>query len=265
MSVAAAYTDNEAVKRQIDELTPNHRFPKMVRSMFDNADRPVRKQSSLLRQRNDILLSIFKNSQEATQFDNGLYTIDCNANVNYLIPLLLPTELYSYSRKKECDQCGVEAVSNRCFVDIDMDQYDRQSIQNLNSCLLDTLLLEKSSKCSCNGTRKFTELKFSSFIVIDLHLKNSIKEIALQDIPETLAILDVKFSVTACLEYISAVNDDDCDVAKDCKVGHYVAHIYRRNNQWEKYDDTKSKITASKMNVKIQGQVLLYAKTDDPK
>lgn len=201
-SIAALYADYEVIKFQINNSAPESEFLKMVTLMFKGAEKSFIKLRSLLRNRNDVLLSVFKDSKEATKFENGLYIIDCAANINYLIPKILPVSLYSYSRMKICENCNEKIVSNRCFVDIDMVQYEQRSIEHLNSCLLDTLVSEKSSTCACGGSLKLYHTYFNNFIIIDLHLKHSIKEISLKDIPKTLNLLGNEFTLTACLEYI---------------------------------------------------------------
>lgn len=261
VSIAALYADYETVKIQIDDSVPESKFLEMVSAMFNDTSNITTKQRSLLRKRNDILFSIFKDSKEATAFQNGLFNVNCSANVNYLIQKMLPVTLYSYSRMKNCDKCDKNITSNRCFVDIDLNQYEQQSIKNLNSCLLDILINEKSSVCSCGGTLNINHTYFSNFIIIDLHLKNGIKKISLKDIPKTLELLQVQFSLTACLEYIPMPPDfiDPNKIKKP--IGHYVAHILR-NNRWERFDDTKSTTTLSNSHLKIEGQVVFYVKND---
>lgn len=259
-AIAALYADYEIIKAQINDSVPESEFLKMVTSMFNDTDKSSIKLQSLLRKRNDILYSIFKDSKQAIKYKNGLFNINCAANINYLIPKILPVALYSYARMKICENCKEKIMSNRCFVDIDMDQYEQRSIENLNSCLLDTLVGEKSSTCSCGGSLKLYHTYFSNFIIIDLHLKHSIKEISLKDIPKTLNLLAIEYSLTACLEYIPTSSDLIIDPKSKAKlVGHYVAHLFR-NNRWERFDDKKKKTTLSNIHAKIQGQVVFYAK-----
>lgn len=255
-AVAAMYADYGHVKSQIDELAPTCAFSEMVATMFETFGTIAVKFNSLHRQRNKILHSIFEPNK--LEFDCGLILIDCASNVNYIIPKALQTSLYSYSRTKRCSKCDREIVSNRCFVDIHFEQYQKRSIQNLNGCLLDTLLSEQSSSCSCGGPQIISETVFSNFIMIDLHLKSTIKEIALNDIPKNLNILGEHFALTACIEFIGETPEDFN--LSDNSVAHYISHILRSNNQWQTYDDLKSHVSPSKINTQIKGQVLFYVK-----
>lgn len=257
--VASLYADFISVKSQVDQLGANCDFSKMIITMFDDEKKPGIKQNSLLKQRNLILKRIFLGTIRITEFGNGLSSIDCSANINYMIPRALPIDLYSYVRKRKCDRCNTEVVSNRCFIDINIEQFEQQSIQNLNSCLLDSLMAERSSNCECGGSKKLTDTTFSNFIMIDLYLKTRIAEISLVEIPKTLNFLGIDFAIHGCIEYIG--DDENTDTLED-SIGHYVSHIYRRNNQWQRYDDKKSKITNSDTTSKIKGQVLFYVKKD---
>lgn len=246
--VAAMYSDHDEIKNQINQLAPNSEFLSMIYDMFNDDSKTAVKYNALLRERNILLSSIF----EAEVYDCGLRTVDCQANVNYIIPKLLPQEMYSYIREKQCDRCGEQISSKRCFVDIDIDKLEAQPIENLNSCLLDTIISEQPSKCSCNGVKRIVNTNFSNFIMIDLTLKESIKWLSLCKLPTELNILGIKFSLKACVELIGANN---------AKItGHYISHVYRRNARWEMYDDKKSQVLRSNTTNKIQGQALFYVR-----
>lgn len=246
--VAAMYADHDEIKKQINLLAPDSEFLSMICHMFNGDGKIAVKHNALLRQRNVILSSIF----EGEEFECGLIAVDCRTNANYIIPKLLPAKMYSYNREKQCDRCEKHLLSNRCFVDIDMDEFDAQPIENLNACLLNSLVLEQPSKCSCNGSKRIVDTNFSNFIMIDLSLKQSIKLLSLCDIPTKINILGITFSLKACIEFIGTENVDF--------IGHYVSHVYRRNAQWEIYDDQKSQVLRSNTKTKIKGQVLFYVR-----
>lgn len=253
-AVAAMYANYGNVRNQIVQLAPTCTFSKMVTTMFESFDRIALKYNSSHRQRNEILHSIFKSDE--LRFECGLVLVD------YIIPKALPINLYSYSRKKECALCAMEITSNRCFVDINFEQYKKRSVKQLNACLIETSILEEPSLCECGGTQNITETVFSNFIMIDLHLESTIEEIALKDIPKTLIILGIEFALTACIEFIGEM-PKDLSSAAEMGVAHYITHILRSNDHWQTYDDLKSHILPSNTNSKIKGQVLLYVKLDD--
>lgn len=248
--VAAMYADHDHIKNQINSLAPDSELLSMIYDMFNDVGKTTVKHNALLRQRNVLLSSLFP----AEEYECGLLVVDCKANANYIIPKLLPTELYSYVRIKECDRCGDKLLSKRCFVDIDIDEFERQRIENLNKCLLDSLICEheQPSKCSCNGAKRIVETNFSNFIMIDLTLKEIISTLSLCDIPDKIKILGLQFSLKACIEFIGTEFTEF--------TGHYVSHVYRRNKQWEKYDDKKSQVLRSNIKNKIKGQVLFYVR-----
>lgn len=259
-NIAGMYADYPEVKKQINELKKNCKFSQIICEMFTKVGSLAIKQNKLLRLRNVILLEVFKNAEDSIEFENGLISLDCGSNVNYIIPKILPQELYSYSREKRCNQCNRTVLSNRCFIDINFEEYDTLGIKKLNECLLNTLIAETPSTClsnTCGGSEMFVNTKFSSFIVIDLQLEYTIKCITLNEIPKSLNILGTQFSLTGCIEFIGNVREM---ILNKSSIGHYVSHVYRSNNSWEMYDDTKCKVFRSDPNIKIQGQVLFYVK-----
>lgn len=256
--VAALYADFGEVRSQIDQIKSDCKFSEMISAMFDSESKIAIKNNSLLRRRNLVLKSIFEGTLRVTELDSGLTTIDCAANINYIIPKALPTKLYSYLRKRQCDDCDYAKVSERCFVDINIALFEQKSIRDLNECLLHELMTESPSICTaCNSSTRFTQLKFSTFIIIDLHLAHHIREISLHEIPRTLKIYGVLFDLFGCIEFIGDETVSDIEY-----VGHYVSHILRRN-QWERYDDLKSGITKSSIYSKIKGQILFYVKKSE--
>lgn len=114
------------VKLQTDEVSSSSDFLSMIVETFSDGGKISAKYNSLLKQRNTILQEILVGED----YGNGLIYVDCKANVNYLIPKLLPKEMYSYYRKKRCNRCQEEIQSDRCFVDINIDLLEHESIQN---------------------------------------------------------------------------------------------------------------------------------------
>lgn len=251
IAAVALYADSTVVKKQIDGNDTENNFLQMVSNMFDNVGRVNVKQNKLLRLRNLILLEIFRDSLHSIEFINSLISIDCASNPSFIIPKVLPKEFYSYLRKKQCNQCSREIISNRCFIDINFDQYETLGIKKLNECLLQSLINEPTSTCQCNGSEVVVQTEFSSFIIIDLQLKQEIIGITLKDIPKTLNILGIRFALKSCIEFIGNT--------KTKQIGHYVTHVYR-NDMWELYDDMKATVLKSKNNVKKKIQVVFYAK-----
>lgn len=176
--IAALYADFENVRLSIDEIRLNlgdcvsKDFLRMVERMSEDQKSNAVKLNSLLRDRNQILNEIFKGSQRVVEL-HGLRSIDCATNVNYLIQKVLPTELFSYKWVKQCDQCNEKIISNRCFIDIDFDSYELESIKKLNSSLVTELI--RSPKCKCGGSRITIETTFSDFVMIDFQLEYCIK------------------------------------------------------------------------------------------
>lgn len=247
--LSAMYADVKQIQDQINQRKEECQLSKMVALMFEGERQLSFKVNSLLRLRNEYLREILSN--RAKVFANGMISIDCSGNVNNIIQTALPEDLYSYKRIKQCDQCGETLISHRCFIDIEIEQLQQTSIKNLNKCLIDTLMAEKSSSChieNCAGKRNISNTIFSNFIMIDLTLYNMIRKITLGETPKTLCILNQNFSLFGAIEYLGEMDDD---------VGHYVAHVRRSNLQWEQYDDLKAAVRKSNLASEIKVQVII--------
>lgn len=255
VNIAAPYADYQNVQEKFNVHIKDYRFLQMIESMFGVEKNMNSRQQKLLRNRNLLLLDTFKDLKSAICFENNLIVIDCNTNANFIIPRIMPIGLYSYTRQKKCDRCSRTVISNRCFIDIDMEKFETQPIQDLNACLIDTLINE-ISYCNvkdCEGSEAITTTEFSEIIIIDLQLNCGIKKVCLKDIPKDLNILGIQFNLTGCMEYIGSTVPGE-------QIGHYVAHLLRSNNQWQRYDDMSSKISYSDVIKQIQAQVLFYVK-----
>lgn len=247
-AIAALYADFKVIKEQIDEHKSNL-FCDMISSMFVDEAKAL-KANHLLRKRALLLRKLYEGTDHVSRYENGLISIDCETNVFYIIPKLLPEYLYSYSRESRCDRCKKSTSSNRCFVDIDMNMLEQQTIKGLNNCILDTLINEHK-ECKCGGTKTFVT-NFSNAILIDVSLKEEIPKMRLDEIPKRLNILGLVFELVACIQYIGD--------AKPESLGHYVAHIFRRNNRWQLYDDSKAHILKSNTRIEMKVQLLIYVK-----
>lgn len=248
--IEALHADLPTFKAQINEL--DLPLSRMLLTANESKKKMNIRLSSLLKERNAILRSIFES--KAKNFANGLVSINCAANANYLIAKLWP--MPSYVRKKQCENCGDIFVSSRVFLDIDIVLFEHQSVSDLNANLIDTLITERTSNCQCGGSRKLTDTQFSDVIVIDLHLKHHIKAVSLVEIPKSLNILGIRFDIYACIEFIG----DELQMnGNEENIGHYVSHICRQK-RWERYDDLKSQISKSVVTEKIKAQILFYIK-----
>lgn len=247
----ALYADREEIRIKIDQLQSKCAFSKMIASMFTDIKLTM-KNKSLLRQRSEIVAKLFEGTSHKTVLE-GLTSIDCACNVNYITPKLLPHELYSLLRTRRCERCGERIESYRCYLDYDIDEFALKPMSDLNSCILASLISEKVTHCECGGDRKLDQSEFSDVIMVDLNLRCHIKTFTLGEIPQILQLLGLVYDIYACIEYIG----DGLPLAQ-AGTGHYLSHILRSNKGWECYDDTKSSVSKSNVNKKISGQTLFY-------
>lgn len=74
-------------------------------------------------------------------------------------------------------------------------------------------------------------------------------EISLNDVPVALLLSDKTFKLGAIVGYTSNETGG---------LGHYKAYCYRRNSEWECYDDMITKMIRVKKNININSHLLVY-------
>lgn len=223
------YTDFDNVKQQIDEA----KISDLVRMMF--ADELYKKKCELLCiNRNVLLMDIFKTTSSGA------------TSLGFLIDQL--ELLYSCTRDIDCGTCGSSTHSRRRSIDINMDEYDKKSVRSLNQLLLEYLETTQTFR-SCESPNTI-EFDFSNSIIIDVHLEIGIKQIALNEIPLTLELLGSGYRFFGCIEWQGSPKT----------VGHFVAHIRRRGDRWETYNDLTKKVNQPNLNAKVNIQLFFYVK-----
>lgn len=247
--LACLYVDNAHFRLKVDNLVPTSILCEIISKMPADLTRQqqIARGKELNKLRDAILIST--NPEGHTQFENNLITTDCDGNVNYTIERTFPTELYSYQRTKNCLNCGNVQVSNRAFLDLDLTFVKKYSIKELSKCINMELVSEtrttrKRGQCEhCHGPLDMNKTEFGNLVMIDTQTcvdPNDRHFICppyrLSEIPDKLDIHNHTFSFVGCTEYIGEYirNDDGTGI------GHYVAHVKRRNNMFQSYDDTRT-------------------------
>lgn len=80
--VAALYADEPGINKQIEQLASNSPFLEMIRGTFTSDKTLIQKYNSLMKARNLFLRDYF----QIDTVSKDLVDIDCNGNVNLVIP-----------------------------------------------------------------------------------------------------------------------------------------------------------------------------------
>lgn len=266
--MACIYVDNEIFKSQIDALKEKSGFCSIISQMSGSFARlqlqaHVKKVTKL---RTTLLMPM----SEVSDCKNNIRAITCTGNMNHIIERCC-RDLFSYQRVKECLVCGHEMVSKRAFVDIDLNLLKKLTLKSVSQCILNELINEtrqtrKAGTCEeCGGLLDIAKTEFNNIIMLDtqtcIDLKTNkqidIEPCKLDDIPTELQILDTDFDFVGCVAYVGSYSLTSTQHASS--VGHYVAHVRRKNNQFETYDDLKpNKSRSPKTPVNVT--ILIYLK-----
>lgn len=259
---AAAYIDYESMKTIIDSAE-NSDFCSMIVGAFSTKRKQQVIVNELNVKRDGILQKIF--AEKIVRTRNGLVSIDCNCSITYIIEHVIPVQLNSYARKKTCEMCGLVRVSDRTFVDINIDLFAERNvkIRDLNEHINKELISEEMiSVCSNQFCEQLFQIQttFSNVIMIDIQVRNRAnnKRFSINETPEELDLCGNKFRILALIEFIK---DEDCLLIEGGEVvGHYIPHIKRSNTLWEKYDDVSNKVEDSNIKRRMEVHILFYKK-----
>lgn len=244
----ALYADRNGIRDILRKCSESCSFSSFVRfSMNVNANNSM----EIYRRRNSILENIFKN--HITKYTNGLTVIECDCNVNLLIERILCKCFHSFQKERYCSSCGHNLEIKRFFVDFDMDLFENAEMSELKMSLLTALEETNHRRCGCGGKIAIRNVVFNDLIIIDLQLKNSIKQSTLENLPKILELYQVNFKLFGVIEFKGNPKELDC-------IGHYVSHILRSHRRWETYDNLAAQVTYSNTSAIMQPQVLFYVK-----
>lgn len=255
---AALYADYERVKMKFEAIE-NSDFCNMVERAFSSKNKKTSVLNELYVKRDSIMQKIYFDKIVAT--DKGLLSIDCNSNICYTVEHVLPEELFSYIRKKQCLICDEIIASKRVFVDINLESFAKENvaIKDLNDHIRNELISEEIiSKCSKCSDMFQIETTFSDVIMIDLQLvlRKDNKKFRIDEAPQALELCGISFKILALIEFI---RDDDCLLIEgEDEIGHYVSHMKRSNDLWEKYDDLSNKFENSNRYREMEVHTLFF-------
>lgn len=261
---AALYMDYECIKFQVDRIE-NSDFCNMIVQACEENRKSLTNLNDLYVVRDTIMQNVVSNKHNTIRSSTGLISINCISNIDYIVEHVLPQTMFSYVRKKLCESCGMCIESNRCFIDINFEKFAQKNvtIKNLGKLLAREMNAEAiSSKCtnkSCGEIFKI-ESTFSNVVMIDLQTpdRQTNKRFSINQVPSVLKLCRQKFRIVALIEYI---RDDDNLMTEEVEdIGHYVAHIKRINEIWEKYDDCVPKIENSDRKRMMEVHTLFYMK-----
>lgn len=260
---AALYTDG-FFQLEID-YAESSEFCKMIKRACAVNRKSNMKLSDLYVMRDKIMENIVANDKNTVRTDTGLISINCSTNVDYIIEHVWPKHLFSYTRRKWCKICKKTNVSNRCFIDYNLDRFAQKSVSiaELNEHLNHFLISEENTSMFPNQRcRSLIQIKttLSNVIMIDLQMivKRDTKRFSINDAPEELELCGVKFRIVALIEFIM---DDACLQEKGIDaIGHYVPHIKRINDFWENYDDLLNQVKDSNRKRQMEVHTLFYIK-----
>lgn len=122
--------------------------------------------------------------------------------------------------------------------------------------LISEEIISKCSNETCGGIFEIVTT-FSDVIIIDLQLisRQENKTFSIDETPQELQLCGIRFKISALIEFI---RDEDCLQRSETDIGHYIPHIKRNNDTWEKYDDLSNKIEPANRKRRMEVHTLFY-------
>lgn len=252
-AMVAFYTDDVTVRELMNNCKPTCKLSNLIKLVFDKRNPADHDLNHIYVARNKIIIEdLFNNRVQV--YKNGLLSVDCNCNINYIIGKLFCENLNSFRKLKKCNICHRTHSSERIFVDFDIDKFALCDMSELNNLLFESLNRDHR-QCNCGGKMAFENIVFNTIITVDLELRNNLKSCSIMKLPQDLKLFDNSFKLVGVIEFIG-------DPKNITSIGHYVCHARRKNLAWERYDNLVATVTKSNVRQIIQPQILFYKNED---
>lgn len=201
--------------------------------------------AAIYNKRNDLLHEIysadrFRNNGNIKVFDNNLTHIDCRITVGGLFEAICQRNevLATLCQKGNCSYCDGRVSQYLPFLAIDYNLFDMSNIQNS--------ILDNSRKVHCQVCDGHSAVnpKYNSIVAIEvLSLEEERISTKISDISKEISINGDIYQLYAAIEYES---------------NHFRAHVLRRNQEWQTFDNMKSHETCCETNKSILIDVIFY-------
>lgn len=163
---------------------------------------------------------------------SGLFSSMCKTNADILS---------SRRRIQRCSKCTSETLSESPFLNCNIDNFDFKNVQK-------SIVAEKTRVCdTCLNKTMEIEENFYDIVAIDCESLNEIEQapIAIKDIENRIQLKGDEYELLAAIEY-------------DRDIEHFTAHIKRKLNNWETYDDLSRLINDTNISQEIFVFIIFY-------
>lgn len=242
---AAAFLDFQSIRVKFE--TNDCNFAKFVTKTINGKKNGVNEARSRLLFEIYSTNSIYKHTITS---DENVTMLNCFTAAEPLFRrLAVPNEiLYSVKKEKTCRECEQNDITHDALVPLILDNLRLDNVEkNVRSAFL-----SKRSRCSTCGTDHERLHALSPIIVLDVErFVNGIEKIS--NLQQVIQIDGHEYKLYGCIEHIAS------------KL-HYVAHIQRKNEKWETYDNLSSIVKCNDKNTFEEKEgcicMLFYVSTD---
>lgn len=225
------YLDNIDFQLKIDQIIDTSNFASLIASF---AEKGVCERVYNLR--TQVLSEIYK-----FNVIKGVTTINCDANITFLLKKLVSTIFPSMVEETNCS-CSENNNYKYPLVPVNSNYFQSDGITCLQDAINTTVYKDfQNREISCKMCKKkcVARYELSNIIFIDVQYVDSNKEwnnelIARHSIPSKITIKNQSYSLKSTIDYILIH-----------KSGHYVANCIRPDKNWYLYDDAKKNVYRS--------------------
>lgn len=236
---AASYIDNTHIRNEMNGSSC--KFAALVKLLFER-----KKIDSTIEFARFELLKENSPDDKAIQQINSLTYFNCETSVQGLISNMCSSNadiLSSRRRTGNCSTCGTRWDFEAPFLNFNIEGFAFNNIQN-------SILPEKTRVCEkCLKKTMIVTETFSSTIAIDTEHVFQIdrQSTKINEIQNEINLNGEKYELSACIEH-------------DPSIKHYIAHVKRKTNNWETYDDLARTKSDTDMEEERLIFVLFYGK-----
>lgn len=211
--MSCMYSDYDSVKQFVGKNISLEMF-QFITKMAD----PLNTSTVIYKER-DIILKGLRPAKKKTT--NGMTVYDCTTSLENIINKLLPPTILTVA---SCVCYKEDMPKGYLYVPILLNKLKALGVKQIERCV-DIDFINKKSCGTCNLSRT---IHFNEYVIMDIKLDNNPK-VSTSAFKAQIEMAGISFNLYGVVEFIPST-----------KNSHFVAHVLRKNNKWETYDDGKS-------------------------
>lgn len=231
------YIDHSTVRNQIDNSSSE--FATFIKSFSQKKE--IDSKIEFLRF--NFLKEVYPNNRAIKEMKNFVQ-MNCKTAVSGLFSSMFNNNVDILSSRQQiskCSNCGIENIIESPFLNSNIENFDYKNVQK-------SIFSQKTRVCdTCVKEKMEINEKFHEIVAIDCESlrKSEQKMTSINDIEKQIVLDENEYQLFAAIQF-------------NPHLQHFIAHVKRKINIWETYDDLNRTIIDTDINENLFVFMLFY-------